>query len=369
MPTITSLLRRFLAQQLLWRTCCACTLAALVLSSCALKRDESDSQIGHTNWRHRIGPVVPFGDLRAVGGLEGLAISPQNDVYAAAQAERVIYRITPEARASVFADFGFKEGDMTLTGLAVAADGSVYAAVVGCARPELNGVWRVEANGRPSHVYPMPTPNGKCNASVPNAMAFDENGNLYVTESAQGEVWRLRAGRAEMWSRHELFKPRPSSTNQVGIDGIAYRKNSLWVNNLDTGTIVEIPIKPDGQAGTPQLFAQGLGHPDGHQFDVEGNLWVTNLGYEEWDTWTGATRNILRVSPDGKVDIAITTSQLRRSNLQPASPVFGFGRESSTLFLGGEPLDRENPSPNVLKVDVGISGMRLPQFKPATDKP
>jgi sugar lactone lactonase YvrE len=319
----------------------------------------------------RIGPVVPFGNLRAVNGLEGLAISPRNEVYAAAQVEQIIYRMTPEGEVSVFANFGFDVEDIFLVGLVVARDGSVYAAVVGCNRTDLNGVWRVDTNGQPTLAFPMPVTTGACGGSIPNALAFDDNGNLYVTESAQGEVWRLGAQGAELWARNDLLKPRPESLNQVGVDGIAYRNNSLWVNNLDTGTMVEIPIQKDGSAGTASLFAEGLGHPDGHQFDVQGNLWVTNIGYEEWDAFDGSSRNILRVSPNGKVEIVISTEQLQGltgSTLLPASPVFGFGRESSTLFLGGQLLNPDDPNPNVAKVKVGIPGMRLPQFTQPKDK-
>jgi len=330
----------------------------------------SGVHVGSTHAKSKIGPVVPFGNLRADGGLEGLAISPKNEVYAAAQVERVIYRITPEGNVSAFANFGFNQDDIYLVGLAVAGDDSVYAAVMGCGRTDLNGVWRVDSSGQPTLAFPMPVPGGECGASIPNALAFDDDGNLYVTESAQGEVWRFGAQGAEVWVQDDLLKPRPESLNQVGVDGIAYRKKSLWVNNLDTGTMIEIPIKKDGRAGTPRLFAEGLGHPDGHQFDVQGNLWVTNYGYEEWDEFDGSSRNILRISPDGKVEIAITTEQLRGttgSTLAPASPVFGFGRASSTLFLGGFLLNPDDPNPNVAKVEVGVPGMRLPQFKQGDD--
>ena len=340
----------------------ACAVTGVALPAAA--------QATGNNPKPKIGPVVPFSNLRAPGGLEGLAISPRNEIYAAAQAERVIYRITPGGKVSAFANFGLNADDIYIVGLAVAGDDSVYAAVMGCGRTDLNGVWRADTSGQLTLAYPMPVTTGACGGSIPNALAFDDNGNLYVTESAQGEVWRLGAQGAELWARHDLLKPRPESLNQVGADGIAYRNNSLWVSNLDKGTMIEIPIRNDGRAGSPRLFAQGLGHPDGQQFDVQGNLWVTNYGYQEWDVLDGSQLNVLRVSPQGKVEIVITTEQLRGSTgstMAPASPVFGFGRESSTLFLGGFLPIPDDPNPNVAKVKVGIPGMRLPQFKHARD--
>lgn len=138
------------------------------------------------------------------------------------------------------------------------------------------------------------------------------------------------------------------------------RNHSLWLNNLDTGTIVEVPIKRDGLPGRARLFAEGLGHPDGHQFDVQGNLWVANLGYQEWDEFDGSQVNILRVSPDGRVRVAIPTEDLSAIGL--ATPVFGFGRARSTLFISSAPLENE-PDADVGRVNVGVKGMILPQFE------
>lgn len=107
---------------------------------------------------------------------------------------------------------------------------------MGCGRTDLNGVWRVDTRAQPTLAHPMPSKTGACGGSIPNALAFDDDGKLYVTESAQGEVWRLGAQGAELWTWHDLLKPRPNSANPVSADGIAYRNNSLWVSNLDTGT-------------------------------------------------------------------------------------------------------------------------------------
>jgi sugar lactone lactonase YvrE len=365
MPSFAKPFRQPLRKLGLAAVIVSCSAVGVGLPAVAQQRSTTVQSTASDHQKLRIGPVVPFGNLRAVGGLEGLAISPKNEVYAAAQIERIIYRITPAGEASAFANFGFNEGDIFLVGLAVARDNSVWAAVMGCGRTDLNGVWHVDSSGQPTLAFPMPVTTGQCGGSIPNALAWDDKGNFYVTESAQGEVWRLGSNGAELWVRDDLLKARPASLNQVGADGIAYRRNSLWVSNLDTGTMIEIPIQRDGSAGSPRLFAQGLGHPDGHQFDVQGNLWVTNYGYEDWDALDGSTRNVLRVSPDGKVEIAITAAQLSGSTgstLAPASPVFGFGRESSTLYLGGFLLNPEDPNSNVAKVDLGIPGMRLPQF-------
>ena len=65
------------------------------------------------------------------------------------------------------------------------------------------------------------------------------------------------------------------------------------------------------------------------------------------------------------MEVVISTERLRGSTgstLAPAGPVFGFGRESSTLFLGGFLLNPDDPNPNVVKVEVWIPGMRLPRF-------
>jgi sugar lactone lactonase YvrE len=289
----------------------------------------------------RVVPVVNF-ELNPMWEVEGIAMSPSGDLYVGAPYEGEIFKVAPNGHVSVFARLFENPDDAYVVGLAVGGDESVYAAVMGCNKLEMNGVWRINHDGNASLV--MPIPSSGCWATIPNALTFDENGNLYVTDSANGSLWRLgRHGDARMWVQDDLLKP----VYAFGANGISYRDGSLWVLNFDAGSIVQIPILRDGRAGKPRTFVQSdlLVGIDGGQFDVAGNMYVGNV----------LSNNLLRVSHRGDVEILITAEQFG-PYYWPTNPVFGFGHERSTIFISGR-------NPSVVKVDVGIPGLLLPQFE------
>lgn len=83
---------------------------------------------------------------------------------------------------------------------------------------------------------------------------------------------------------------------------------------------------------------------DGGQFDVAGNMYIAVCRQSQ----------LVRVSPTGTVKVLLTAEQLAPF-AWPINPIFGFGRERSTIYISGT-------NPDVAKVDVGIPGMPLPQF-------
>ena len=64
---------------------------------------------------------------------------------------------------------------------------------------------------------------------------------------------------------------------------------------------------------------------------------------------------LARVEPRGDVDILVTPEEFNGFTMV-TNPLFGFGRDRSTIFITGM-------NPHVVKVDVGVPGLRLEQFK------
>lgn len=290
----------------------------------------------------KIGPVMPFVnfDVNPSFGVEGIAISPHNDIYIGAPYEGQIYKVKPNGKATLFATLFANPDDGYLLGLVVAEDETLYAAVVGCNAP-INGVWHIDRHGNSS--LAMPIPSASCFSSIPNNLAFDEDGNLYVTDSGYGSVWRLgRHGYIEQWVQDTLLMPSPN----FGANGVAYRNHSLWIVNSDTASIIRVPIERDGSAGKPSTLVHSalLGYPDDDNFDACGYLWVGDIG----------NGNLVRVSPDGVPEIMITAAQFN-GFYWPTNPVFGFDRLRSTVFITGA-------NPSVVRVDLGVPGMVPPQF-------
>jgi sugar lactone lactonase YvrE len=102
---------------------------------------------------------------------------------------------------------------------------------------------------------PLPTPNAIC-----NDIAVASDGTVYVTDTGNAQVLRLRAGRLEVWS-----PPGPFGDRQSVLDGIAILGDRVFVNTLRTARLISIDIEADGSAGTPKdvTLDSPLVSPDG----------------------------------------------------------------------------------------------------------
>ena len=156
----------------------------------------------------------------------------------------------------------------------------------------------------------------------PTGVAFDPAGNLFVTNRADGEVYRVN---------HET-EVIPVASNLGIATGIAFDKNGdmfigdrggtvYRVNSIGNSEIFaalepsvaayHMAFGPDGRLyvttpglasfdgiyaidpdGYDQIFYRGLGRPQGLAFDREGNLYVAGC--------LRGRRGITRISPDGE---------------------------------------------------------------------
>jgi len=124
--------------------------------------------------------------------------------------------------------------------------------------------------------------------AAPNAIARDDAGNLYVSDSFAGTVTRLRpdgSGKV-VWAQSPLLATQgqpPFGANGVAFDAA---QAFLYVANTGDDAVLRIAVKGDGSAGPVEVFARGadldarlgtshsLDGADGIAFDVDGNLWV-----------------------------------------------------------------------------------------------
>lgn len=73
----------------------------------------------------------------------------------------------------------------------------------------------------------------------------------------------------------------------IGANGIKLFGGAVYISNTGAGTIVRVPILPDGSAGTPEVYASSF-QVDDFAFGSDGTIFAaTQMG------------NILRLSPDG----------------------------------------------------------------------
>jgi hypothetical protein len=290
--------------------------------------------------------VVSF-DESAGQNPEGIALDRVGDVFVSVSPLGDLWKIP--AGTSTPQPFGHIDGivpgrDFGLLGLAVDVFGNVYGAAQS-ADPAVDGVWRFDR--RTGDATRLPGTNA---IAIPNGLAFDTTGNLFVTDSAAGAIWRIRwGGSAQLWLQDPALAGDGSLGLGVplGVNGIAYRNGLFTVTNTEQRTVLSIT-----RSGSIDEVTTLTGNPDGVAMDVLGNAYVAvNLENE-----------IDRVSPGGSVDVVASGDPLDF----PSSVAFGTaGGRRRTLYGVNFSLSEifglpPGFGPAVFTVDVGAPGVPVP---------
>ena len=95
---------------------------------------------------------------------------------------------------------------------------------------------------------------------------------LYITDTANGKIYRLPAGAstAELYLEHRTL---------MGVDGITFLNGTLYVNNVIFNKLYRIPVDAAGKPGAPVdiWMDQPVKGPDGMRA-VNGKLLVAENG-------------------------------------------------------------------------------------------
>ena len=231
-----------------------------------------------------------------------------------------------------------------VVGLAVDAPGNVY---VGAATldPATSGVYKIARDGSFARLP------GTGAITFANGIALDKRGNVYVTDTIGGSVWRVPASGepATEWFESPLLLGDGSFGFgfPLGANGIAYRQKDIVVGNTEAGRLVRIPINPDGSAGSASILAEGLAllAIDGITFDVHGNVWACVIGQS----------TIVQVSPTG----AVTTVATAADGLDWASSL-AFGKNGDLWVVNFAIGPPGGPGPALLRLVVDAKGQPLP---------
>jgi sugar lactone lactonase YvrE len=310
----------------------------------------------------RVETIVKF-DASASQLPEGLAVDRSGDIFVSFAplgqlAEIDVDEDGPTRVEPVGTVPGVTPPDIGLAGLALDADGDVYGAVISAAA---QGVWRFDDDGRAPRRL-----RGTQVIGFPNGLAFDPNGNLYVSSSSEGRssngaflggIWRIsREGSVDRLLVDEVLGGTGALLpSGVGANGIAYRDGVLYVTNSEKGSLLTIPVRRDGSLGAPTVAASGaeLIGADGLALDVHGNVYVAVISQSK----------VVRVTPGGQIRLIADASD----GLDWTSSL-AFGRTpgtETTLYavnfaigtLFGNP---PGAGPALLAIDVGVRGQPLP---------
>jgi len=263
-----------------------------------------------------------------------------------------IWKISPDGTEMVLAEI---DGPPA-AGLTVDASGNVYYAYP-TSDENTRGVYRLTEDGSTERLP------GTENIILANGVAFDKQGNLYVSDSILGAIWRIPSGEAavaENWFQHGWLGG--CEEDPFGANGVAYWKGSLYVASTTKGLLVRIPILTDGSAGEPEIVAgeddcdpefDELDSMDGIALDVDGNVYALLV----------IQHKLVRIDPNDGTSATLLTDADGLHN--PASIAFGTGKDNqeSVFFTNFAVLPPEPPAsfgPAVLKFDVGVPGLPLP---------
>jgi sugar lactone lactonase YvrE len=290
---------------------------------------------------------------------EGITVDKTGNIFVSNSPAGELWKIAPGAAGpEVFGTVGGIDpvaGDLGLIGLAVDAPGNAYGTVVSFSNPDANGVWKFDRKTGEATKAP-----GSEAIALANAIAFDKRGNMYVTDSVTGAVWRIpkKGGPAEQWLADATLQgtgilglPVP-----IGANGIAYRQGALYVSNTEKGSIVKIPIGPGGDPGTPSVVLEdpAIFGIDGIALDVHGDIYAAII----------AQSAVKKISMQPAVTVEILGAV--PPVLDASSAAFGTGKGMrSTLYVVNYGVFSQaafdpDPRPAILAFDVGVPGMPLP---------
>jgi streptogramin lyase len=167
-----------------------------------------------------------------------------------------------------------------------------------------------------------------------NALTFDSSGNVYVSDSFNGIIWKTGAGggAATAWVTNSLLAT--SGVPPFGANGVGFNKagNVLFVANTGNDTIVKIPVT-GGTPGTPAVFVNSINGADGLVLDSQDNIWVAANQADE----------IVVVDPTGKAIAklgdfdGVDKKGVPQGLLFPASP--DFSKDGNFLYVSNLTLD------------------------------
>ena len=167
-----------------------------------------------------------------------------------------------------------------------------------------------------------------------NGITFDQAGNVYVSDSFQGIIWKTgpAGGAGTVWVSDPLLTT--TGVPPFGANGIEFNhaQNIMFVANTGNDTVVQIPVT-NGNPGKPSVFVNSINGADGLAIDRHGNLWVAANQNDE----------IVVVSPSGKLLARLGDFEgvddhgLPHGLLFPASPAFS--QDGEFLYVTNLALD------------------------------
>lgn len=206
---------------------------------------------------------------------ESLTVAPDGTLIVGSASSPFVYRVRPgSAAAERFIDASAEGPGTFFFGMLTDAASHTLWACQLTPVPNTTPVRRHTSlrafdltTGAPRLQWWLPGENTTC-----NDFAIGPDRALYITDTANGRIYRLPSGAssAQLYLEHPALK---------GIDGITFLDGTLYVNNVVSGKLYRIPAEGDGKPGQPVEIAldQPVKGPDGMRA-ANGRLFVAENG-------------------------------------------------------------------------------------------
>jgi sugar lactone lactonase YvrE len=260
---------------------------------------------------------------------ECVAVHPDGSVWAGGEAGQ-IYRIS--ADGSSIEEFANTGGFILGIAFSTGAD---WLAIC-----DLNNhcVWKLEIQS--AKLTKFAEGAGKHSFNIPNYIVFDNQANLYVSESGEfrkvsGKILKFSAdGNGSVWHEGPF-----NFANGLALDE---NQSHLYVVSSWLPGVERIVVHTDGTAGERSVYCTlPETVPDGIAFDSEGNLLVSCY----------TPNKIFKIAPDQTTTILVEDWEAHTLS-NPTNLAFG-GSNFKQLFVSN--LGRWH----ILMIDYGKKGMPL----------
>jgi streptogramin lyase len=319
------------------------------LSAAALAAAVAASALPAAAWdrgKAEIFAVLPAGS----SGPEGLTVAPSGDVFVTTFGFNAQGQVPGPSQLFDFAPNGKLRRQVSIAGSTPHTLGLGFNPVTGDLIVLDFGAGtalKVDPTTGSSTVFATVT-----GSSGLNALTFDLGGNVYISDSFQGIIWRTGpgGGAATIWAQDPLLTP--NGVPPFGANGIEFSNDRkiLYVANTANDQIIAISVT-NGQsnnpvAGSASVLVNSINGADGIAVDAHDNIWAAANQADEIVVIDKTGKVIAKLGDFNGVD----EDGVPQGLLFPASPAFSFA--GKTLYVTNLALDlRLAVAPNVQAVD------------------